>query len=146
MSIVIAILALAVAANYVRIPVSFTPVATAPITALEHEYSKTLWWFRVFPEGDYFADEQFDLDFENYAYIVTVGHELSRLRVSFSARRQTSPPREFHGIVTLQDEPTDNIYIYRIRKWNIEHNFKMPSSYVSFVSGREFPEWRNTRR
>lgn len=61
-------------------------------------------------------------DVERYSYIVTVGHKLKSLKYNFlkcNQRNEFLLPKQFIGYATLDKTQTDRIYIYRIKKMNI---------------------------
>ena len=63
-----------------------------------------------------------NFDVEHYTYIVTVGHKLKSLKYSFlkcNQRNEFLLPKQFIGHATLDKTQTDKIYIYRIKKMNI---------------------------
>jgi len=126
-----------------RNSLEFTLIQTVPVA--EKFYGDELKWFSVRDEkfqgfhgtGEEmlrgFTGKSFDLDIENYTYIVTIGHELESLKFSLSAIKNTFPPKQFVGIITPKEERADLIYIYRIKKMDIDYDYHDPSGFVTFV-------------
>lgn len=65
-------------------------------------------------------------DFDKYTYAVVVGHELVSLKYSFSdafSRKYIIIPDQFNGRVTLKSGKTNNIYIYKFKRMNIDCDY-----------------------
>lgn len=109
---------------------------------------KTLVWFTLRDEkycGFYSSEmllnygimpDKLDMDFSNYTYVVTVGHKLENISYSFSQmknRKFLFIPKQFVGIVNLQYECSSNLYIYRIKKMDIDCDYHEPNKNVFYV-------------
>ena len=81
-------------------------------------------WFS--PSGELFDNSPIDLaqlDLDQYTYVVTVGRKLIKLEYSYSSmerRKYIVIPKEFVGRITLDSYLTNDIYIYRIPKMDID--------------------------
>jgi hypothetical protein len=83
--------------------------------------------YRGFYSEENFPNYNFDCD--NYTYIVTFGYELETISYSFSRmidKRKVSLglPRQFVGEVVYEDVPTNYVYIYKVKKLNIDRDVK----------------------
>lgn len=79
--------------------------------------------------------KNYDFDYDNYTYVVTVGHELKKISYSYSQmknRKFLFIPKQFVGNVILDKNNTDNIYIYRIKKMDIDYDYHDRNRGVSF--------------
>jgi len=99
--------------------------------------NKTFYWFTIrHPEFDGFLSEDalnsisekinIDFDFDNYTYIFVCGHELKKIEYSYSFvkdRQLIFFAKTFIGQVTLSKETTNKIYVYKIRKTNIDCDY-----------------------
>lgn len=105
-------------------------------------------WFTLRDEkyGGFYSSEKlldygvalndFDLDFSNYTYVITLGHKLESISFSYSKmknRKFLFVPKQFVGIVKLQYEYSPNIYIYRIKKMDIDCDYHEPSKNIFYV-------------
>lgn len=82
------------------------------------------------------TSDELNMDFSNYTYIVTLGHKLENISYSFSQmknRKYLFIPKQFVGIVNLQYEYSPNIYIYRIKKMDIDCDYHEPNKNVFYV-------------
>lgn len=86
---------------------------------------------------EYGADaSDLNLDFSHYTYIVTCGHELRSIKYSLSQtknRRFLFIPKQFVGIVELQYDPSPYVYIYRVKKLDIDCDYHERSKNVYYV-------------
>ena len=76
--------------------------------------------------------EGLHFDFDNYTYIFTVGHRLISIKHNYSIFDQRNVlllPNRFVGIVTLNKQCEDKIFVYRIRRLNI-NSHKNPNEYI----------------
>lgn len=67
-----------------------------------------------------------DWDFEHYTYIVTFGYEMKNIEYSFSDCKNwefSILPENYLGKLTLANEKTDIIHIYKLKKVDIESAF-----------------------
>jgi len=79
--------------------------------------------------------EHMTFDFENYTYIITVGHELRGVEFSYSVfknRKYFILPDQFVGKVTLDDNLVNRVFFYRVRRMNIDLDYHSPRSHVTF--------------
>ena len=77
----------------------------------------------------------YDFNYEKYTYVITVGHELKQISYSFSQmknRKFLFMPKQFVGNVELTKEYTDKIYVYRIKKMDIDCDYHNRERGVSF--------------
>lgn len=77
-----------------------------------------------------------DFDYNNYTYVITVGHELKNISYSYSDmknRKFLVIPKQFVGNVVLDSKGTDKLYIYKIKKMDIDCDYHNPDYGVSFV-------------
>jgi hypothetical protein len=77
-----------------------------------------------------------NLDFSHYTYIVTCGHELRSIKYSLSLtknRRFLFIPKQFVGIIELQYDPSPYVYIYRVKKLDIDCDYHERSKNVYYV-------------
>lgn len=84
------------------------------------------------------ADDVDDIDFDynNYTYIITIDHELKKISYSYSDmknRKFLFIPKQFVGNVVLDSKETNKLYIYRIKKMDIDCDYHNPDYGVSFV-------------
>ncbi len=66
------------------------------------------------------------LDRENYTYVVTCGHKLKNISYNLfetKNRKFIVFPKQFVGRVVLEYEESDNIYIYKIKKIDIDCDY-----------------------
>lgn len=86
---------------------------------------------------EYGADtSDLSFDFSHYTYIVTCGHELRSIKYSLSQtknRRFLFIPKQFVGIVELQYDPSPYVYIYRVKKLDIDCDYHERSKNVYYV-------------
>lgn len=76
-----------------------------------------------------------DFDYENYTYIVTFGHELKEITYSpkeMKNRVMVIFPKQYIGKVVLCKENTGKVYIYRVKKMDIDCDFHEREKNVSF--------------
>lgn len=74
------------------------------------------------------------IDTQKYTYIITCGHKLSSISYSFSEMKNRSFiifPKQYIGKVLLEYEETDMVYIYRVKKIDIDCDYHN-SSYNVF--------------
>ncbi|MBE6838148.1 MAG: hypothetical protein E7507_01210 [Ruminococcus sp.] len=104
-----------------------------------------LYWFSLRDEKyngffteeylDNFGVEFSDYDYKNYTYIVTFGHELKRITYSpkeTKNRVMVVFPKQYIGKVVLDKEDTGKIYIYRVKKMDIDCDYHERDKNVSF--------------
>ena len=86
---------------------------------------------------EYGADaSDLNLDFSHYTYIVTCGHELRSIKYSLSQiknRRFLFIPKQFVGIIELQYDPSPYVYIYSVKKLDIDCDYHERSKNVYYV-------------
>lgn len=86
---------------------------------------------------EYGADaSDLSFDFSHYTYIVTCGHELRSIKYSLSQtknRRFLFIPKQFDGIVELQYDSSPYVYIYRVKKLDIDCDYHEMSKNVSYI-------------
>lgn len=76
-----------------------------------------------------------DYDYENYTYIVTLGHELKEITYSpkeMKDRVMVIFPKQYIGKVVLDKNDTGKVYIYRVKKMDIDCDYHERSKNVSF--------------
>ncbi|MDR1630532.1 MAG: hypothetical protein LBS36_10040 [Oscillospiraceae bacterium] len=76
------------------------------------------------------------LDYNRYTYVVTFRHELLNISYSYSQMKNRTfikLPKQFVGNVDLKSETTDNVYIYRVKKMDIDCDFHDRTKGVSFI-------------
>lgn len=76
-------------------------------------------------------------DYDHYTYIVTLGHELLNIEYSRSDMKNRIYGifgKEYVGHVTLKEEFTNKIYIYRIKKLDIDCDYHEPKRAVTYSS------------
>ncbi|MBP0960160.1 MAG: hypothetical protein J5992_08545 [Oscillospiraceae bacterium] len=76
-----------------------------------------------------------DFDYENYTYIVTFGHELKG--ITYSPKKTKNRvmfvfPKQYIGKVVLCKENTGKVYIYRVKKMDIDCDYHERDKNVSF--------------
>ena len=74
-------------------------------------------------------------DYDHYTYIVTIGHELINIEYSRSDMKNRIYgifPKQYVGHVTLKEDLTDKVYIYRIKKMDIDCDYHEPNRSVTF--------------
>lgn len=67
-----------------------------------------------------------DWDFEHYTYIVTFGYEMKSIEYSFSDCKNwdfSIFPHNYLGKITLDNNKTDIVHIYKLKKVDIESAF-----------------------
>jgi hypothetical protein len=111
----------------------------------ENLNGETYWFTLREPEGffDITTLDNLGVDYSNvyfdyskYTYVVTVGYELSSLSYSYSEmknRKFIIFPKQFVGFVELKPQKNDNVYIYRIKKMDIDSDVHEPNRGVSFA-------------
>lgn len=109
------------------------------------EMYKGAYWFSLRHKkyGGFFGNEIKDLgvnfnqfNFNKYTYIITFGYELSEISYSLNAtknRKFIFFPKEFIGKVVFKDEYKNNVYIYRIKKIDIDCDYHSREDYVTFI-------------
>ena len=112
-------------------------------------FSTHLWFTLRSPEySGFFPEESLDtlgvdyndipFDYNRYTYIITIGHELLDIKYSRSDMKNRIYGifgKQYVGHVTLKEETTDKVYIYRIPKMDIDCDYHEPQRAVTFVSG-----------
>lgn len=86
--------------------------------------------------SDYGID--IDMDFQTYTYVITCGHEMTKLERSYSKMKNKIfgfLPKQFIGQITLKEADDHMIHIYRIPKMDIDCNYHQREQYVQWVSG-----------
>ena len=76
-------------------------------------------------------------DYDRYTYIITIGHELLDIKYSRSDMKNRIYGifgKQYVGHVTLKEETTDKVYIYRIPKMDIDCDYHEPKRAVTFSS------------
>ncbi len=91
-------------------------------------------WYSIKDEKyrGFFSEENFpnyDFDCDNYTYIVTFGYELEAISYSFSRMIDKKVytlglPIQFVGEIIYKDLPTNYVYIYKVKKINIDRDIK----------------------
>jgi len=74
-------------------------------------------------------------DYDNYTYIFTIGHELKSIEYSYSIfknRRFIVFPKEAIGIVTLDETLVERVFVYRIKRMDIDCDYHDRRAYVTF--------------
>ena len=82
------------------------------------------------------SPDKINMDFSEYTYVITVGHKLENISYSFSQmknRKFLFIPKQFVGVVNLQYEYSPNLYIYRIKKMDIDCDYHEPNKNVFYV-------------
>ena len=77
-----------------------------------------------------------ELDLDHYTYIVTCGHKLKDIEYSFSEtknRKLLLIPKQFVGRVVLYYEENSYIYIYRVKKIDIDCDYHDRSRNVYYI-------------
>lgn len=80
--------------------------------------------------------ESMHFDYNNYTYVITIDHELKKISYSYSDmknRKFLFIPKQFVGNVVLDSKETNKLYIYRIKKMDIDCDYHNPDYGVSFV-------------
>ena len=103
------------------------------------------YWFTLrdekysgFVEASILDEYEYDtsiFDFDNYTYVITLGHELKKIEYNFAYMKNRIYivfPKQFIGKVTLNSVKTNDIYIYKIRKMDIDYDYHDPSKRVVF--------------
>lgn len=70
--------------------------------------------------------DNIDFDYDNYTYVITIGHELKSISYSYSDvknRKFLFIPKQFVGNVVLDSKETDKLYIYKIKKMDIDCDY-----------------------
>lgn len=87
--------------------------------------------------AQYGIDESLlQFDFEQYTYVITIGHSLHKIEYSFSEmknRKWIVVPKQFIGIVTLNKTFENKIYVYAIPKMDIDCDYHMRSRNITFI-------------
>lgn len=120
------------------------------VAELDSDVNEDIYWFTLrsesyspFFEKSYLeniiADKteisDLKLDYDKYTYVVTVGHKLKSLSYSYSSMKNRVfgfIPKQFVGIVDLSSQHTDKVYIYRIKKMDIDCDYHDRESNVTF--------------
>lgn len=79
--------------------------------------------------------DNISFDFEHYTYVITIGHKLKDIKYSYSLtknRKLLIFPKQFIGRVTLDKDSENKIFIYKIKRMDIDCDYHDPKSYVSF--------------
>lgn len=79
--------------------------------------------------------DNIDFDYDNYTYVITVGHELKSISYSYSDmknRKFLFIPKQFVGNVVLDSKETDKLYIYKIKKMDIDCDYHDKKVGVNF--------------
>ena len=65
------------------------------------------------------------IDTDNYTYIVTIGHRLKGFSYNYTrcSLRRFIIPTEYIGRATLESQSTGKVYVYKIRKMNIDRDY-----------------------
>ena len=82
------------------------------------------------------VDHNISFDYDNYTYVVTVRHELSKISYSYSQtknRKLIIIPKQFVGNVELKKGITNKVFIYRIKKMDIDCDYHETSRGVSYI-------------
>lgn len=82
-------------------------------------------------------DINMDLNLDKYTYIITLGHELQSISYSYKEtknRKLLFFPKQYIGKVLLLKNKTPYIYIYRIKKMDIDSDIHEPDKNVCFVN------------
>ena len=77
-----------------------------------------------------------ELDLENYTYIVTCGHKLKEISYSFCEtknRKLLFIPKQYVGRVILYYEENSYIYIYKVKKIDIDCDYHDRNKNVYFT-------------
>ena len=145
--IVVTMLVLAVAVTCALItgykayrPLKFEYLQTVTTSNPEEfrQETKNLKWFTIRDQkyNGFFNEGMFDtlhvlvntkdFDYSKYTYVVTVGHELEELSYSYSCMKNRNMfllPKQFVGKAVLNLETTDQIYIYRTKKIDLDCDY-----------------------
>ena len=79
--------------------------------------------------------ESMIFDFEQNTYVITIGHELRDIKYRYSTfkkRRFVILPKQAIGIVTLDGSLVNKVFVYRIRKMDIDCDYHDRRAYVTF--------------
>lgn len=79
--------------------------------------------------------DNINFDYDNYTYVITVGHELKSISYSYSDmknRKFLFIPKQFVGNVVLDSKATDKLYIYKIKKMDIDCDYHDKKVGVNF--------------
>lgn len=113
------------------------------------EKGKEHFWFTIrSPEfSGFYSEESLDtlgvdyngvtFDYDRYTYIITIGHELLNIEYSRNDMKNRICGifgKQYVGHVTLKEEATDKVYIYRINKMDIDCDYHEPRRAVTFSS------------
>lgn len=112
------------------------------------ERSRHILWFtlRSSEYSGFYSEESLDtlgvenyediaFDYDRYTYIVTIGHELISIEYSRSDMKNRIYGifgKQYVGHVTLKEEATDKVYIYKIKKMDIDCDYHEPERDVIF--------------
>ena len=75
-------------------------------------------------------------EWDNYTYVFTIGHKLKSIEYSYSIfknRNIVGFPKQLIGIVTLEANAVNKVFIYRIRKMDIDCDYHDPSAFVTYT-------------
>ena len=126
----------------------FTLIETVKNDTIPQITSRPIWLsirdekYCGFYDTEYFSDYGIDvdkLDLNNYTYIVTFGYKLNSISYSPRKCNYTSGLflREYTGIVDLDDNFNFEIYVYQIKKMNIDCGSDLTDDVLTF-NGKSF--------
>lgn len=76
-----------------------------------------------------------DFDYSKYTYVITIGYELSKISYSYhdmKNRKFIFIPKQFIGKVELKKDFSNRVYIYKIKKMDIDCDYHDRSKNVEF--------------
>ncbi len=74
-----------------------------------------------------------DWDFQKYTYIICRGYELKKFSISpIKLNKKSTLSLEFVGITEFNETFSNQIYVYRINKCNVDFNYDEPAMYSIF--------------
>ena len=107
-----------------------------PLVWFSQRHDKYQGFFSIQELENYGIETQdMSFDLKNHTYIFTIGHELKSIEYSYSIfkkRRFIILPKQVIGIVTLDETLVNKVFVYRIRKMDIDCDYHDPKAYVTF--------------
>jgi hypothetical protein len=116
--------------------------------SLDDDNINYTFWFTIRDElfngwftNDYLTNMGIDIsniefDYNKYTYVITIGYELHRISYSYSDMKNRKfgfVPKQFVGKVELQRELKNIVYIYRIKRMDIDCDYHERNRNVFFV-------------
>lgn len=128
--------------------INFDEVYQCDIDANTEIFNKTYWFsirdnsYNGFFDIGYLDKigvdcSKLDFDYSKYTYIITIGYELSDISYSYhdmKNRKLIFIPKQFIGKVKLKKEFDNKVYIYKIKKMDIDCDYHNRSKNVEFVN------------